>query len=75
MHNMASKVTERGQITVAKPLRQKYGLNPGVEVEIIEDNGKLVIVKASHISPVDRVYGIARDNESTDEYLAAIRGK
>ncbi|MEE8410442.1 MAG: AbrB/MazE/SpoVT family DNA-binding domain-containing protein [Myxococcota bacterium] len=74
MIRMSTKVTERGQITISKPLRQKYGLSPGVEVEVVEENGQLVILKAPR-SPVDRVYGIVRSDESSDDYIAAIRGK
>ena len=28
------RISERGQITIPKPLRERFGMNPNVEVEI-----------------------------------------
>ena len=70
------KITERGQITIPKRLRRKYGLNERVEIEVVERGGQLVIAKApAAASPAERIVGIVRMDESTDEYIAAIRGR
>ena len=53
------RISERGQITIPKPLRERFGMNPNVEVEITPIEEGLLIRKrpvAEH--PVDRVYGL-----------------
>jgi AbrB family looped-hinge helix DNA binding protein len=37
------KVSERGQITIPHHLRRRYGLEPFVEVEIVDINGQLIL--------------------------------
>ncbi len=70
------RVSERGQITIPKPLRDRFGMNPDVEVEITPTEHGLLIQKrtvARH--PVERVYGVLGRRGSTDDYLEAIRGR
>ena len=62
------KISERGQITIPKRLRDSYGLGPDVEVEITPtDEGLLIHKRAVEAHPVDRVYGILVDGGSTAE--------
>lgn len=37
------KVTVKGQITIPLALRERFGLNPGTEVEFIPDGGALLL--------------------------------
>jgi AbrB family looped-hinge helix DNA binding protein len=37
------RVTEKGQVTIPKPIRDKLGIGPGSEVEFILRNGEVVI--------------------------------
>ncbi|MCY4530707.1 MAG: AbrB/MazE/SpoVT family DNA-binding domain-containing protein [Chloroflexi bacterium] len=75
------KISERGQITIPKHLRERFGMNHNVEVEISPTEQGLLIRKrtvAEH--PVDRVYGIlGRDalgeGVSVDDYIEEIRGR
>ena len=75
------KISERGQITIPKHLRERFGMNHNVEVEISPTEEGLLIRKrtvAEH--PVDRVYGIlGRDalgeGVSVDDYIEEIRGR
>ena len=70
------KIGDRGQITIPKSIRDKYGLLPQIEVEFIpEKTGVLIKKKSGHISPVQQVYGILKKNTQTDDYINAIRGK
>jgi len=41
--NERRKVGERGQVTIPKELRERFGITGGDEVVIHEDGGKLVI--------------------------------
>ena len=69
------RISERGQITIPKRLRQRYGLTKDIEVEIAPTDAGLLIRKRSHDRhPVDALRGILRKCSSTDEYLNEIRG-
>ena len=70
------RVSERGQITIPKKLRERFGLNHNVEVELTPTEGGLLIHKrtaAPH--PVERVYAILDSGEDTDAYIEEIRGR
>ena len=70
------KVGERGQITIPKELRRKYGLLPNIEIEFIpEEGGVRIQKKTMHVSPVRQVYGILGKKERTDDFIEAIRGR
>jgi AbrB family looped-hinge helix DNA binding protein len=69
------KVGERGQVTIPKEFREKYGLFPNIEIELSpEKNGVLIQKKAHHMSPVKEVYGLLRKHAKTDAYIDEIRG-
>lgn len=69
-------ISERGQITIPKKLRQKYGLTKNIEVDITPTEDGLLIRKRSHgRHPVDKLIGILKNPSSTDQYLTEIRGK
>ncbi len=70
------RISERGQITIPKKLRDRFGMNHNVEVELVPTDGGLLIRKrtvAGH--PVERVYGILGTGGNTDDYLEEIRGR
>ena len=70
------KVTERGQVTVPKRLREKYGINSSTEIEFLERNGEILLVKRAAISSLDRFRGIANTRGlpgRTTEFLALVR--
>jgi AbrB family looped-hinge helix DNA binding protein len=70
------KISERGQITIPKALRRKYGLSKDTDVEITAtDEGLMIRKKSSSRHPVDELVGILKRPSSTDEYLEDIRGK
>ena len=70
------RVSERGQITIPKKLRQIFGLNQDVEVEITPtDQGLLIRKRTQGEHPVDKVYGILRRHLNTDEFIEDIRGR
>lgn len=71
---MKSIVSEKGQVTIPKPVRDSLGLRPGVSVEFFEENGRLIGRKlAPSTDPVSTVTGIIKPLE-IDQYLAELRG-
>ena len=71
------KISERGQITIPKHLRERFGMNHNVEVEITPtDNGLLIQKRTDGIHPVDRVVGILDGTDfDIDKYIEEIRGR
>lgn len=71
------RVSERGQITIPKPLRDRFGMHHNVEVEVTAaENGLLIQKRAATLHPVDRVAGILDGSDfDIDEYIEEIRGR
>ena len=68
------RISERGQITIPKRLRDRFGMSCNVEVEITPTGDGLLIQKrAASKHPVDRVYAILDSAENTDDYIEDIR--
>ena len=70
---MKSTVSERGQVTIPKPIRDKLGLAPGQEIEFEARDGRLIGRKKSGEDVVARVTGIIRPVD-VDRFLADARG-
>ena len=70
------RISERGQITIPKKLRDRFGMNPDVEVEITPtEHGLLIQKRTASRHPVERVYAILNRGGSTDDYIEKIRGR
>ena len=70
------RVTDRGQVTIPKRLRERLGIRPGGLLEFDEgEAGQLVVRKVSAESPVDAAYGILGLDQSTDEFVDGLRGQ
>ena len=75
------RISERGQITIPKSLRDHFGMNHNVEVEITPtERGLLVKKRTVTEHPVDRISsildsGTLGDGVSVDDYINEIRGR
>ena len=75
------RISERGQITIPKHLRERFGMNHNVEVEITPtEKGLLIQKRVAGEHPVDRVYGILGKDAlgkgvSVDDYIREVRGR
>jgi len=70
------KVTERGQVTIPKSMREKHGISSATEVEFVEREGEILLVKKGSVSQLARFRGIARTGglpRRSDEFLSLIR--
>jgi AbrB family looped-hinge helix DNA binding protein len=72
---MKAVVSEKGQVTIPKRLRQRLGLRAGQLLEFREEQGALILTKASSDDPVESVYGILATRSSTDELITSMRGQ
>lgn len=71
---MKTTISEKGQITIPKRLRDRLGLRPGEVLDVREEHGSLVLTKRTAESRTDRVYGILKLDKSTDEIMRELRG-
>jgi AbrB family looped-hinge helix DNA binding protein len=70
------RISERGQITIPKPLRDRFGMSPDVEVEITPtERGLLIQKRTAARHPVERVYAVLGRRGNTDDYIEKIRGR
>ncbi len=73
---MKTVVSEKGQITIPKSLRDRLGLRPGTQLDFTASNGKLIGKKIE--TDEDRVLavtGVAEKTINVDKYLESVRGK
>ena len=71
---MKAIVSEKGQVTIPKSLRDRLGIKPGQALEFEAQRGKLVARKANAVDPVDAAFGAFPSDEPTDEIIDRIRG-
>lgn len=76
MRDARSRVSEKGQVTIPKAIRERLGIRPGELLEFDEGaDGRVVARKVATRDPVDEVYGILNAREGTDELIERLRGE
>ena len=73
---MKSVVSEKGQVTIPKPVRDWLGLTPGTELEFEAVDGRLVGRKAMRADVFAKWRGRAKlpKGQTVDQYLRDVRG-
>jgi AbrB family looped-hinge helix DNA binding protein len=68
-------VSEKGQVTIPKRVRDELGLKPGTRIEFQAERGRLIGTKAVDDDVVSKWMGRGKlpVGNSTDEYLRIIR--
>jgi len=69
-----SRVSEKGQVTIPKRMRERLGIRAGESVEFREERGRLVIEKALSCDAIDELYGVLDLGRRTDEFVRDLRG-
>lgn len=70
-----SVVTEKGQVTIPKSLRERLGIRPGEVLVFHEEAGRLVATRQRRPDELDEVTGLLRLGCSTDEAITLLRGE
>lgn len=80
------RVTEKGQVTIPKPIRDKLGIGPGSEVDFVDRGGTVEVVRIDDADArlrrreqirkaLDALRGtLDLGGMTTDEYMEMIRG-
>ncbi|HLY60839.1 MAG TPA: AbrB/MazE/SpoVT family DNA-binding domain-containing protein [Terriglobia bacterium] len=72
---MKTTVSEKGQITIPKPLRVRLGIRARQVLEVKEESGRLVFTKAEPADSVESVFGILDLGGPTDQVMTSLRGR
>jgi antitoxin PrlF len=67
-------VSEKGQVTIPKRLRERLGIRAGEQLDFEEEHGRLVATKVATLDPVGAVYGTLTLPASVDELMEEMRG-
>ena len=68
------KITEKGQVTIPKPLRERYGLHPGIEIRFVERDHRVTVEKAHAADAWQRYRGFLKLRKRTEEVIRLLRG-
>jgi AbrB family looped-hinge helix DNA binding protein len=71
---MKSVVSEKGQVTIPKALRERLGIRHGVVLDFEEHEGRLIARKVTTEDPVDAVFGVLELERGTDDTIELLRG-
>lgn len=76
--SMKAKVSEKGQVTIPKPLRDRLGISAGDELDFEVEAGRIVAAKVVEQDAIDAVWGTlapeALEGMSVDEWIDVMRG-
>lgn len=72
---MNAIVSEKGQVTIPKDIRDRLALNPGTVLEFTAEKGQLIARKKEEADIFKKWRGRGKlpVGKSTDDYLKAIR--
>ncbi len=73
---MKATLSERGQITIPKKIREDLGLEPGAVLDFVEDGGEIRLRKVLAENPISawKGRGCLPCGGSVDDYLRNVRG-
>jgi AbrB family looped-hinge helix DNA binding protein len=73
---MNAIVSEKGQVTIPKEIRDRLGLDAGAILDFTEESGRIVVKKVLSTDPISKWHGRGRlpRSQSVDDYLRIARG-
>jgi AbrB family looped-hinge helix DNA binding protein len=74
MKALRTTISEKGQVVIPKPLRDRLGLRAGQQLEMTEERGRLVARKVADPDPVDRAFGVLKLRRPVDDVMRELRG-
>lgn len=75
------RVGERGQVTIPKEIRDRFGIGPDTEVEFSVERGRIQLRKRASELPLRKWKGYCAETfrksgyRDVDDYLDDVRGK
>jgi AbrB family looped-hinge helix DNA binding protein len=72
---MKTTVSEKGQVTIPKRLRERLGIRAGEVLDFEEEHGRLVATKLTTRDAVDELFGVLEGKDRTDAVVRRLRGE
>jgi antitoxin PrlF len=72
---MKTMVSEKGQVTIPKALRDRLGIRPGQVLHVREERGRLIVTKHTEGDPIESVVGVLKGGARANALLAELRGE
>ena len=70
------KIMEKGQVTIPKKYRERYGITRTTELDFVPTaEGLLLVKKTPRQSPLRKAYGLLNRPASADRLVEEIRGR
>jgi AbrB family looped-hinge helix DNA binding protein len=69
-----AKVSKKGWVVIPKEIRDRHGIKPGDEVQIVDYAGRIAIYPAIE-NPVDHLHGLLKEGPSLTKALLEERQK
>lgn len=74
------KLNSKGQVTIPAQLRARHGLHEGDDVDVVEEDGRLVVVRSETGNTrgqrlIERMRGRASTGMGTDDLLGLLRAE
>jgi AbrB family looped-hinge helix DNA binding protein len=69
------KITSKGQVTIPKVIRERFGLRPGSQVRFVERERRVVLEKDEGGDVWDKYYGFLKIHKRTNEIFRLLRGR
>jgi AbrB family looped-hinge helix DNA binding protein len=73
------RVTTKGQVTIPQHIREKFGITPSTEVDFVEEEGRVFLVKLERKAAPTRKFaklrGLADVKMTTEEIMALTRAE
>jgi antitoxin PrlF len=72
---MKGVLSEKGQVTIPKAIRDDLGLTPGSILDFSEENGRMIVIKRVSENPISSWKGKGRlpGDVSVNDYLHVLR--
>ena len=72
------RVTTKGQVTIPQEIREKLGITPSVEIDFLQEKGRVYLVKRTgtpkKLHKFRKLRGVGSVKMTTDEIMALTRG-
>jgi len=72
--SMKTVVSEKGQVTIPKALRDRLGIRAGQILHVREERGRLIVTKHTEADPIESVVGVLKGGARANALLAELRG-
>ena len=72
------RVTTKGQVTIPLHIREKFGITPAVEIDFVEEKGRVYLIRKKGKNITTRRFrnlrGVTKVKMTTNEIMALTRG-